>query len=84
MNDSHLHQPIGVFMKEASNVYACADVIKDWFEAQIDAWIDAPAVRRQTSRSRWWSTTSSRVHTGSSIGNMWDGRFCLDIKFQAS
>jgi len=23
------------------------DAIKDWFEAQITAWIDAPAVRRQ-------------------------------------
>ena len=47
LNDSYLHQPIGAFMQEASNVYACADAIKDWFEAQINAWIDAPAVRRQ-------------------------------------
>src|SRR5256884_4328708 len=47
MNDSHLHQPVGVLMNEAPNAYACADVIKDWFEAQIDAWIDAPAARRQ-------------------------------------
>ncbi len=47
MNDSHLHQPVGVLMSEASNAYACADAIKEWFEAQINAWIDAPAVRRQ-------------------------------------
>ena len=47
MNDSHLHQPVGVLMNEAPNAYACADVIKDWFEAQINAWIDASAVRRQ-------------------------------------
>jgi hypothetical protein len=47
MNDSHLHQPLGVLMNEASNAYACADAIKDWFEAQINAWVDAPAVRRQ-------------------------------------
>ena len=47
MNDSHLHQPVGVLMNEAPNAYACADVIKDWFEAQINAWIDTSAIRRQ-------------------------------------
>ena len=47
MNDSHLHQPVGVLMNEAPSAYACADAIKDWFEAQINAWVDAPAVRRQ-------------------------------------
>ena len=33
MNDSHLHQPVGVLMHEAPHAYACADAIKDWFEA---------------------------------------------------
>jgi len=47
LNDSHLQQPVSRLMNEASNVYACADTLKDWFEAQINAWIDAPAVRRQ-------------------------------------
>jgi hypothetical protein len=47
MNDSHLHQPVGVLMSEAPNAYASADAIKEWFEVQIDAWIDASAVRRQ-------------------------------------
>jgi hypothetical protein len=47
MNDCHLYQPVGVLMNERPNVYACADAIKDWFEVQIDAWIDASAVRRQ-------------------------------------
>ena len=47
MNDSRLHQPVGVLMNEAPNAYACADAIKDWFEVQINAWIDASAVRRQ-------------------------------------
>jgi hypothetical protein len=47
MNDSHLHQPVGVLVNEAPNAYACADAIKEWFEAQVNAWIDAPAVRRQ-------------------------------------
>jgi hypothetical protein len=45
MNDSHLHQPVGLLMNEAPSAYA--DAIKEWFEVQIDAWVDAPAVRRQ-------------------------------------
>ena len=28
-------------------MYACADAFKEWFEAQMNAWIDASAVRRQ-------------------------------------
>jgi hypothetical protein len=47
MNDRHLHQSVGELMNEAPNVYACAVAIKDWFEVQIDAWVDACAVRRQ-------------------------------------
>src|SRR5438045_5692844 len=47
MNDSHLHQPLGVLMNEVPNAYVYADTLKDWFEAQINAWVDAPAVRRQ-------------------------------------
>ena len=47
MNDSHLHQSVGVLMNEAPSAYVCADAIKDWFEVQIDAWVDASAVRRQ-------------------------------------
>jgi hypothetical protein len=47
MNDYHLYQSVGALMNEAPNVYACADTLKDWFEAQIDAWIDTSAVRRQ-------------------------------------
>jgi hypothetical protein len=51
LNDSHLHQPVGVLMSEASSAYACADSLKDWFEAQMNAWIDASAVRRQRNAS---------------------------------
>ena len=47
LNDSHLHQPVGVLMHETPDVYTCADTLKDWFEVQINAWIDASAVRRQ-------------------------------------
>ena len=47
LNESHLHQPVGTLMQETPDAYACADTLKDWFEAQINAWIDASAVRRQ-------------------------------------
>ena len=47
LNESHLHQPVSMLMNEAPHAYACADTLKEWFEAQINAWIDAPAVRRQ-------------------------------------
>jgi len=47
MNDSHLYQPVGVLMNEVPDAYACADTLKDWFEAQINAWIDTSAIRRQ-------------------------------------
>jgi len=47
MKDSHLHQPVGTLMNEAPHVYACADALKDWFEGQVNAWIDVSAVRRQ-------------------------------------
>src|SRR6266568_1478662 len=47
MNESHLHQAVGVLMHEAPDVYACADTLKDWFEAQINAWIDASAICRR-------------------------------------
>ena len=36
-----------MLINEVPSAYACADAIKDWFEVQIDAWIDASAVRRQ-------------------------------------
>ena len=38
---------MGVLTHEARDVYACADTLKDWFEAQINAWIDASAICRQ-------------------------------------
>ena len=47
LNESHLHQAVDVLMQEAPDVYTCADTLKDWFEAQINAWIDASAVRRR-------------------------------------
>ncbi len=35
------------------------------------------------SRSQWWSTISSRVRTGRSIGNMWRGLFDRIIRLSA-
>ncbi len=34
-------------MSDAPNAYVCADTLKDWFETQMNAWIDASTVRRQ-------------------------------------
>src|SRR5207302_1646877 len=39
--------PVGVLMNEAPDAYTCADTLKDWFEAQMNAWIDTSAIRRQ-------------------------------------
>ncbi len=47
LNESHLHQPVGTLMQEAPDAYACADTLMDWFEAQINAWIDASEVCRR-------------------------------------
>ena len=47
LNESHLHQAVDVLMQEAPDVYTCADTLKDWFEVQINAWIDASAMGRQ-------------------------------------
>ena len=60
MNDSHLHQPVGVLMHETPDAYVCADTLKDWFEAQINAWIDASAISRVDTISRWFSGTTDR------------------------
>src|SRR5437588_12887536 len=46
MNDSHLHQPVGVLMNETPDAYVCADTLKDLLEAQINDWIDPSAVSR--------------------------------------
>jgi hypothetical protein len=38
---------VGVLIQKAPDVCTCADTLKGWFEAQINAWIDASAARRQ-------------------------------------
>src|SRR5205823_249464 len=47
MNDSQLLHPIQTFMREASSAYACADVLEEWFQAQVDAWVNSSSARRQ-------------------------------------
>jgi hypothetical protein len=47
LNDSQLHQPVQALMHQSSSHYTCADALQEWFRAQVDAWIDLPATRRQ-------------------------------------
>ena len=47
LNDSQLLQPVQAFMQEASSVYAYADALAEWFQAQVDGWVNSPAARRQ-------------------------------------
>ena len=52
LNDSHLQQLIKALMHHSSDVYACADALKEWFRMQVDAWIDLPAIRLRKTAER--------------------------------
>ena len=49
--DHYFLQPVSKLVQEESSLYAGADSVKDWFEAQVNAWVDASAIRRQRNRS---------------------------------
>src|SRR5258706_1344713 len=51
LNDGHFLQPVSKLVQEASSLYAGADSLKYWFEVQVDAWVDASAIRQQRNRS---------------------------------
>ena len=51
LNDEHVLQPVSKLVQEASSLYAGADSVKYWFETQVNAWIDASALRRQRNTS---------------------------------
>ena len=51
LNDGHLLQSVSKLVQEASSLYAGADSVKDWFEAQVNAWVDASALRQQRNMS---------------------------------
>ena len=51
LNDGHFLQPVSMLVQEASSLYAGADSVKYWFEVQVNAWVDASAIRRQKSAS---------------------------------
>jgi hypothetical protein len=51
LNDGHFLQSVSKLVQEASSLYAGADSVKDWFEAQVNAWVDASAIRRQRNMS---------------------------------
>ena len=51
LNDRHVQQPVSKLVHEASSLYAGADSVRYWFEVQVDAWVDASALRRQKNVS---------------------------------
>jgi hypothetical protein len=51
LNDGHFLQSVSKLVQEASSLYAGADSVKYWFEVQVDAWVDASAIRRQRNVS---------------------------------
>ena len=51
LNDGHFLQPVSKLVLEASSLSAGADSVKYWFEAQVNAWVDASAIRQQRNLS---------------------------------
>jgi hypothetical protein len=51
LNDGHVLQSVSKLVQEASSLYTVADSVKYWFETQVNAWIDASALRQQRNRS---------------------------------
>ena len=51
LTDRHFQQAVRRLVHEASHLYAGADSVKDWFEVQVDAWVDASAIHRRKNAS---------------------------------
>lgn len=51
LNDRQLQQPVSVLVQGASSLYVGADNVRNWFEVQVDAWVDASAIRRRKNAS---------------------------------
>lgn len=47
LQSPQLQQHARIVLSEASSLYGAADALQDWFEIQIDAWIDTSAANRQ-------------------------------------
>ncbi len=47
LGSNELQQQVGTLLSQASSLYASADAVKDWFELQLDTWIEASAARLQ-------------------------------------
>lgn len=45
LSSNELRQQVGTVLSQATSLYAGADAVKDWFEVQLDAWIEAPVAR---------------------------------------
>jgi hypothetical protein len=51
LNDRHLQQPVSMLVQGASSLYVGADNVKNWFEVQVDAWVEASAIHRRKNAS---------------------------------
>lgn len=47
LTERHFQQAVRKLIDEASNLYAGADAVKNWFEVQVDAWVAASATRQR-------------------------------------
>jgi hypothetical protein len=47
LSSRELQQHVGALLAQASSLYTGADAVKDWFELQLDTWIEAPVARRE-------------------------------------
>jgi len=47
LGSSEFQQGIQAMLAEASSLYVAADAVKEWFEVQLDTWIETPAARQQ-------------------------------------
>jgi hypothetical protein len=45
LGSNELQVHVGTLLSQASSLYAGADAVKEWFELQLDTWIEAPAAR---------------------------------------
>ncbi len=47
VRSSQLQQQVRTLLSQAPSLYAGVDMVKGWFEVQLDTWIEAPMARRE-------------------------------------
>ena len=45
LENSHLQEQAGTVLRHASSFYDGADLVKDWYEVQLDTWIETSSAR---------------------------------------